>query len=139
MPYPDRSPFEILEISPDATIDEIIKAYPQAIKNKRFPPGILAKVFSELRNARKRAEYDLLVRYDLSDTAAIQDFMSQLHPYNFLPNVINPLPVTLELTDLSKVNTNVDFHPPPDCPLSLETTDQYQDLETTFISPSISS
>ncbi len=139
MPYPDRSPFEILEISPDATIDEIIKAYPQAIKNKRFPPGILAKVFSELRNARKRAEYDLLVRYDLSDTAAIRDFMSQLPPYYFLPDVINPLPITPELTDLAKVGTNADFRSPPDCPLSLETTDQYQELGTTFTPLSISS
>ncbi len=60
MPFPRISPYDILEIDSSATQKEIIAAYQAAVRKKRFPIPQIAQAFNDLRNARKRAEHDLL-------------------------------------------------------------------------------
>ena len=60
MPFPDQSPYDLLGVGPQASPDEITSAYRRALKERADSPQRLTYAYNELRNPRRRLEWDLL-------------------------------------------------------------------------------
>lgn len=115
MPFPDASPYQILEISPSASLAEIMKGYQNALRKKRYPRARVTQVFNELRNVRKRAEHDLLTFCNIGDIQHVKQLLANLPKYPFVPTSVMPLPIQIVQPLEDERGVNEDFLPIPDC------------------------
>lgn len=124
MPFPDASPYQILEISPSAGLAEIMKGYQNALRKKRYPAARVTQVFNELRNVRKRAEHDLLTFCSGSDLKPVKQLLENLPKHQFVTTSVTPLPIPIVRSLEGKGGIHEDFLPIPDCkPEFQQTTD----------------
>ena len=135
MPFPEISPYEVLEFSPTASLNDILKAYQLAIKKKRYPSAKITQAFNELKNTRKRAEHDLLTFSSLGDSSQVQQLIANLPPARFISEEMTPLPITEGITAVGASVPTDDLKQIPLCPLEVRIPAQYELL--TFVLPLI--
>lgn len=99
MPYPTRSPYELLEVRPGVSPGELMRAYQQALKQRIYPAARVTQAFNDLRNPRTRAMHDLLVHEQEGDTSAARELLATLPPISFLPTDVSPLPIAPSFED----------------------------------------
>jgi curved DNA-binding protein CbpA len=128
VPFPDLTPYELLEISPSATLPEIIQAYQKAVRNKHYPVPRLTQAMNDLRNPRKRGEYDLLTISNLGDSRPIQQQMGNLPSFQFVSDSISPLQVKDELVICGVEDLVNDDLPIPDSPLDWQISPRFETL-----------
>jgi hypothetical protein len=133
MPFPELSPYEILDITPDTPSSGLMAAYQRAVKARRYPPARLSQAFSELRNVRKRAEHDLLSHARPADGDAAGALLADLPAPDFVAGVVGERPPLLPLGiapgSLDPEQVVQDFAPVLDCPLTLQATDVYRQAD----------
>ena len=56
----DPNPYDVLEISPDATTKDIPKAFAMAMKKRKYPAEVIAKARKRLMNPKERIIADYL-------------------------------------------------------------------------------
>ncbi|MEH2323216.1 MAG: hypothetical protein V7K32_06525 [Nostoc sp.] len=56
----NTNPYEILEVSPEASNAEINKAFAMAMKTQKYPPDVIAKARKALLNKQERIIADYL-------------------------------------------------------------------------------
>ena len=110
MPFPEHSPYEILDVPSSATLPQLMKAYQTAIKQKRFPTATVFQAFQQLKNARARAEHDLLELGQLGDPTQVRAALDGLPRQPFLdpddvpwpepPAIALPTPADLAADEL---------------------------------------
>lgn len=128
MPFPTESPYDILEITPSAKPNDIIKAYQQAIKKKRHPTAKITQAFNELRNARMRLSHDLFEFCDLGDATQARALFANLPAVNFVADEVASIPIPAAVLCLTAFDASHDFIEPPACKLSLQVSEQYERL-----------
>lgn len=111
---PATSPYEILNVSPAATVSEIMSAYQRALREQRYSRAEVTFAFNELRNPRRRIEYDLKVFCDLGDADQIRHVLDVIPAMPLLPTVEGPLHVAVAGSDKDSIQD--DFLPVPDVP-----------------------
>lgn len=128
MPFPELTPYEVLDVSPGAGLKEIMTAYQKAVKEKRYPPARLAQAFNELKNTRKRGEYDLFTISNLGDGAAVRHELDNLPPFPFVSPEVSPIPINHAQTarDIAAVEKNE--KPIPDLPFTYAIPPAFQTL-----------
>lgn len=128
MPFPTESPYDILEVAPSTSLNEILKAYQQALKKKKHPPAKLNQALNNLKNPSKRAEHDLLVFASFGDSTQVREMFANLPPTQFVPDELDPLPLTDAITALGAGEYAGDFKPVPDSPLRFQISTEYEAL-----------
>jgi len=91
MPYSQLTPYDILEIPPSVTRDQLKKAYEQAMRRRKYPPNKVTKAYNDLRSGRKRLEIDILLLSQSGDPHELVKFVQQLPPCEFISANIAPL------------------------------------------------
>lgn len=56
----NANPYDVLEVSPAASKQEITKAFTQAMKKRKHPPDVIAKARKQLNNPQERLKADYL-------------------------------------------------------------------------------
>lgn len=96
MPYSQLTPYDILEITPAISRDQLKKAYEQAIRRRKYTPNKLTKAYNDLRSGRKRLEVDIFLLSQSGDPRELVQFVEQLPPCQFIPPDLAPLPLPYE-------------------------------------------
>ncbi|HID62869.1 MAG TPA: hypothetical protein EYP49_09060 [Anaerolineae bacterium] len=109
MPYPKEFPYDLLEVSPNASLREIMAAYPKALAKNRERAGEVQHAFNELRNPEKRLEYDALLYHAIGGEAEAEQFAQEYGEQTYIPSTLAPLPVKPALTDLRNDDYQEDF------------------------------
>jgi curved DNA-binding protein CbpA len=128
MPFSTESPYDILEVLPSASLNEILKAYQQALKKKKHPPPKLNQALNDLKNPGKRAEHDLLVFASFGDSTQVREMLANLPPAQYVPGELDPLPLTSAITALGAGEYTDDFKPVPDSPFQFQISTEYESL-----------
>ena len=111
-------PYEVLNISPAATVSEIMSAYQRALREQRYSRAEVTLAFNELRNPRRRVEYDLKLYCDLGDADQIRQVLEVVPAMPLLPSVEGLLPIAVAGIDGQSIQD--DFLPVPDLPLQFQ-------------------
>ena len=112
MPYPQQTPYDILEVTPSISRDQLTKAYVQAQKSRKYPPNKLAKAYNDLRNGRKRLEADLFVLSNSGDLEELKKFVEGLPPCEYISPTLEPFALPYErilLLDFDPAGHEVDI------------------------------
>lgn len=129
MPYPATSPYDILEVGVTATPNDLVHAYQQALRKRRFPPATLRQALGELQQVGKRAEHDLLTLREPPPPHELRELLGTLAPVQFLaPGQVRPLPLLgLPISEVVGFVAKVTL---PDSPLQLEVSTRYDRMES---------
>ncbi len=95
MPYPAVSPYDVLDVPPDVDVTQLMVAYRRAVQARKFPPNMIAQAFADLRNARKRAEHDLLVVVTKDISRMSEQILADLPELSLPPMSVTPIPLVL--------------------------------------------
>lgn len=109
MPYPTETPYQILDISPSASSEEVKKARDRALKRRQQQPQKIMQAFSDLRNPKTRIETDLLVMTDVGNEKDLEYFLSALSHDGFLPKDVPVLASHPALLALGQLQPEGDF------------------------------
>jgi hypothetical protein len=131
MAFPNESPYDILEISPSARLQEIMKAFADAQRLRRHTAPKLTQAFNNLRNPRKRAEHDLFVFMNLGDTATIDSFMASIAKPALVEATLEPIPIS-PLLPILQAPLSQEFTPLPPSEIALQNTSVFDQLELTL-------
>lgn len=119
----DPNPYEVLDIAPDATSALINQAFPRAMKQRKYPPDIIAKARKCLLNPQERIIADYLrpilpddirdfQREDFTDVEVRETILEFLPEFDTLEAAISnneaisaiDRSVGLTLTDFFQIN-----------------------------------
>jgi len=117
MPFSSASPYDILGVDPSTPLAEITRAYQKALKERRYPPPMLAQAFSDLRNSRSRVIWDLLTSSLAGDPDELRRLQEGLPAVSFVPSDSSPVPFSMRsalLAILDPSNENRELAPLPD-------------------------
>ncbi len=120
MPYPTETPYQILDISPSASSEEVKKARDRALKSRQRQPQKIMQAFSDLRNPKTRIETDLLVMTDVGNEKDLEAFLSALSPDGFLPQDVPVLASHPALLALGQLKPEADYLDIPSNPYQLD-------------------
>lgn len=96
MPYPQLTPYDILEVTPGITRDQLKKAYEQAIRRRKYPANTVTKAYNDLRSGRKRLETDIMLLSQSGDPGELVRFIQQLPPCEFISTNVAPFSLPYE-------------------------------------------
>ena len=116
MSYPNLTPYDILDVNPNATRDQLKKAYEQALRKRKYSAAKVTQAYNDLRNVRKRLEFDLFVINSPGKADDIVQFVSELEPCKYIQDELEPLTIPIEKILLSNLSTKQYFLDIPDCP-----------------------
>ena len=128
MPFPSTTPYDILEVAPTATLNDIMQAYQQALRRRKFSAPQITQAFNDLRNARRRAEHDLLVLTRLGDQIEAAQYMRALRVPPVIQEYTTPIPVSVALTDIGRPPTLDDSRAIPQSPLQFSLSAAHENL-----------
>jgi hypothetical protein len=116
MPYPKNTPYDILELSPSASTNQIMKAYQAAIRKRKFSAQKCQQAFTDLRNPRKRLEIDLLLLCGVGNPDELKDFFASLPSHHFIPMQEITFPIIPVVLSIMRRHYSQDFIDLPENP-----------------------